>query len=633
MKTKLVLAATTALSLVWSGSTLADDNFSNVVQTGNDNSGFVEQSGSSNEVGTPVGLGPGAATQAGNNNILTFDQSGSGNAIGTAGTGFRQDSNRNSATITQTSDGNAVLQVQQTGISSTTGGVGLRRNTLTIEQGGSDGGNTVSRVTQTRSGGFLANGEAGNSAAIIQGGSGGNIVGAETVGADGLTQTGYGHGATLSQQGTDNLIRNVLQQGNRQGASVTQDGVANVLTDLRQYGSRNSATLSFSGDDNGTSGFSLTSRIDGAWGAVSQGHVFQDNDFFLASPNLLGLAVVGSDNSYGFRQSGSGNDISGTVNGSGNAAAVQQQGISNEADFIVDGDGNLIFIDQAIAALNTSNDAYVAVTGNDNEIGARQGGTNNDATVTIANGDRNLVNLLQESLLLGNVANLSISNGDDNEIAVTQSGSSTATVTISTGDDNDVSLVQSGNNSATVSISGDTNLVTGTQTTGLLGSNALNLGITGSDNVVTTNQSISGGGLNSAGITIGGSGNHLDVSQSKSGFGAGNTLAVSITGSDNNNPSLGSFGLAPSSAVALAGGLNPGQLVQAGSGNSISLMVGNLDGNSNENRFAMSQNGNSNAIVGSINGIGNEVAVVQAGSSNFTSFSQVGNYNSIGVSQ
>ncbi|MFI0848843.1 hypothetical protein [Mesorhizobium sp. IMUNJ 23232] len=64
------------------------------------------------------------------------------------------------------------------------------------------------------------------------------------------------------------------------------------------------------------------------------------------------------------------------------------------------------------------------------------------------------------------------------------------------------------------------------------------------------------------------------------------------------------------------------------------LQVGSaLSPNSNDNQFAFAQHGDGNAIDGSITGIGNEVAVVQAGNSNYASFSQIGNFNSIGVSQ
>lgn len=71
-----------------------------------------------------------------------------------------------------------------------------------------------------------------------------------------------------------------------------------------------------------------------------------------------------------------------------------------------------------------------------------------------------------------------------------------------------------------------------------------------------------------------------------------------------------------------------------GAGNSIVLQVGSaLSPNSNDNQFACVRHGDGKALDGSTAGIGNEVAIVQAGNSNYASFSQIGNFNSIGVSQ
>jgi hypothetical protein len=126
--------------------------------------------------------------------------------------------------------------------------------------------------------------------------------------------------------------------------------------------------------------------------------------------------------------------------------------------------------------------------------------------------------------------------------------------------------------------------------------------------------------------------------QSKSGLGgSGNTLNVSIYGNRNNDPLLGGFH-SPSLSTALgaAAGVSsfgPGTIYQSGKGNTITLDVGTATADSNRNLFAFAQSGNSNGIVGSVNGIGNQAVVVQTGDGNFTSFSQIGNFNVVGLSQ
>ena len=119
--------------------------------------------------------------------MLEIEQSGDDNEIGTAGTGFLQTSNRNTAIITQSSDGNSVRQVTQTGIDATDGGETLRRNTLRITQETGDN-NIISGVAQTRS--ADAANAAGNTAVITQTGAG-NRIGSATAASNAFIQTGY----------------------------------------------------------------------------------------------------------------------------------------------------------------------------------------------------------------------------------------------------------------------------------------------------------------------------------------------------------------------------------------------------------------------------------------------------------
>lgn len=429
----LVAATSIALSMLMASGALADNNFSNVIQSGDDNAGVVAQGpGSGNAVGTQ-GM---AAHQNGNQNVIGFTQSGSDNQIGTAGTGFRQESNRNSATITQTSAGNKVLQVTQTGISSATGGVALRRNTLTIDQGGGSG-NVVSRVTQARVGG--SNGVAGNMATITQSGAA-NIIGAASVGADGLTQDGRRHEARLAQTGLGNRVANISQMGTGQSAGVVQTGEANRIERVDQRGTGNRADLSFTGRNNGIGDFNPNTRIDNAWLLVSQGHVYQDGG--LLGANLIDFRVAGSINLFGFDQEGSGNQVNAIVIGHGNQTGVAQSGLSNNADLLLHGDANQVFVLQG-PGFAVSNSANVQIDGFDNHVGAAQAGNNNDALVTISGATDNTVNINQLSLLLGNDATISIRAGSRNDIAVDQTGNNTADSAI-VGSDNFLRAMQAG---------------------------------------------------------------------------------------------------------------------------------------------------------------------------------------------
>lgn len=556
MISRTTLATTTAILLLMGGAAFADNNFSNVVQDGAGNAGSVVQGpGDGNKVGTDSM----AAGQNGNQNSFGFVQSGDGNEIGTDGTGFEQKSNRNTAAITQSTNGNKVLQVTQTGISSPLGGATLRRNTLSIDQGGGDG-NIVSRVSQERVGGLLgAPGQAGNTATITQDGTG-NIVGSETIDGEGVDQSGRGNVATLGQSGTDNRIATIAQRDVNQRATVTQEGSGNEVARVDQRGLGNIADLYFNGNDNGVGSFDSDTRINGAWGALSQGEVWQEQGLLglLLGPNLAGLSVFGDDNLFGVNQSGASNSVSGDVTGNGNQTGVAQFGQDNTADFIVGGSDNQIYIHQGLEVLNIGNNATIQISGDGNHIGAVQSGTVNDALVTVDDGNDNTVNISQLGVIVGNSATVGITHGNSNDVTVTQSIYNTADV-----------------------------------------------GIVGNHNL-------------------------LDISQSYTSLGAANSISVDIYGSENNR---GTF-TAGLPAGNTAGSLLPGQLVQNGAGNAITLTVGEaLNPNSDGNLFAFSQTGDGNTIQGTVVGSWNEAAIVQAGNANFTSFSQIGNFNSIGVNQ
>jgi len=127
---------------------------------------------------------------------------------------------------------------------------------------------------------------------------------------------------------------------------------------------------------------------------------------------------------------------------------------------------------------------------------------------------------------------------------------------------------------------------------------------------------------NFAALDFSGNGNGLSIAQSFDHAGAGNRLSGSVTG-DENGLTGGVF------APALAAlGLLPGQLIQSGHDNQISLTV-----SGSQNIFAASQLGSANALTASIIGNNNQAVILQVGAGNVVSFSQSGTANSLSVVQ
>ncbi|WP_321446610.1 hypothetical protein [uncultured Cohaesibacter sp.] len=125
-------------------------------------------------------------------------------------------------------------------------------------------------------------------------------------------------------------------------------------------------------------------------------------------------------------------------------------------------------------------------------------------------------------------------------------------------------------------------------------------------------------------LNIMGNGNSLNLSQSFAFGGYGqNLMDITIDGNNNGGPAGASF-----TGVALASGLQPGNLVQEGFNNS---MIVDVSGTSN--LFSFLQNGSQNTLQASIEGTGNQAAVQQYGQNNHVSFSQMGSNNSISISQ
>lgn len=387
MKSTAMFAAATAIALVSGAAALADGNLSHLSQTGDLNAALIDQSAGD---GNHAGAASLAIRQNGRQNRLGFEQSGDRNEIGIKGGGFLQQSNRNTVTITQSSNNNKVVEVLQTGMTSTAGGQALRRNTLKIEQKGGDG-NVVSRVEQARVRPALDFFDltdllAANTTSIVQDGAG-NRVGL-------LSQTGLANEAHLSFTGDYNDARS-LQRGaaNRADANVT--GSRNVIRiDQQSLVLGNRADVAVSGSwnavDIGQQGFAFGNEakiaIDGSFNRVSvrqtgdanavsvdiAGH--GNNAWPLFSPGAhrtlaagAGLAPgdivqtgasnsiaysIGSQNPlsatnrFAFRQEGLANRIEGATDGIGNQAVVVQRGMHNFTSFTQVGNANVIGVNQ-----------------------------------------------------------------------------------------------------------------------------------------------------------------------------------------------------------------------------------------------------------------------------------------------
>lgn len=520
------LALASALTLFAVPAVLADDNFANIEQGGDDNAASATQGpGDDNDIGTAVL----AARQNGNLNILTILQSGSDNSIGASGTGLQQNSNRSTATITQSSDGNSVGQVTQTGIASTTGGTSLPRNTLTILQQTGDG-NSIGTVTQARS-------SAADSA--------------------------LGNSANLTQSGDDNVIGTLSQSGYAQLATLTQTGDDNDIDSVDQRGIGNSATISLTGDGNGVSAFAFPTDITGAWGSLVQGRVYQDNEAGgtgVIDGNILSFIVTGDDNSFGFSQTGTANQIDGLIGplgSAGNQTGVIQLGSANLAGFTIVGSDNLVFIDQGGGVNNSDNDANVLILGDGNQVGVAQTGIDNSALVDIDDGDDNIVNIAQDSVLGGNLAEVTI-----------------------TGDANLVTLNQSGSNSAGIDLHGDDNLLVASQTGT---TNSLTINLWGNGNNSTANGGFTGVALTTSLLTspdlVPGS-----IVQNGSGNSILYDVGTALVGSDDNK-----------FAFSQIGNDNRIEGSTVGSGNQVVIV----------------QNGDLSFTSFSQNGIGNIIAVSQ----------------------
>lgn len=464
-----------------------------------------------------------------------------------------------------------------------------------------------------------------------------------------LSQAGTDNDARIVQSGSSNYAgtdngnnasESVLQTGNNNNLDITQSGDGNqtgvdgastkVASVFRQSGDNNDMELTQSGDGNNVRDV-IQNAVDPA-ADTNNGVIEQSSN----GNTIISFSQI-------FRGAGAANnaDVLQTAGDSNRANFIAQRGFNNNLTIEQTGSTNLIKnakqlgIGLGPASNGSGNTGQIVMSGDNNGRGALtddysgataaeasnflQGGMDNSATLDFAGNDNDF-GVTQNGER--NQANGIIVTGDFNSVGVGQIGNDNRiALTTVTGNDNSIGFNQNGNNNfGSADITGD--------------SNSARIAQIGDDNNTTLWVSTS---FNTAMLDVTGNNNVLNAQQR---FGGNNAMTVDVYGSNNNNISPTSFftGDALSArndangATSLVFGR--GSLWQHGANNEITLSVGALGADSDNNLFAVLQQGSDNAVNGSISGGGNnQAAVAQLGSSNVVTFSQMGSFNNLGVTQ
>ncbi|WDR01346.1 hypothetical protein PSQ19_10960 [Devosia algicola] len=274
----------------------------------------------------------------------------------------------------------------------------------------------------------------------------------------------------------------------------------------------------------------------------------------------------------------------------------------------------------------------LAVTGDYNQFGVVQWGSDNSVSETITGSDNSFASFQlgqHNQIVSGGIA------GDSNDIGIRQVGNanSASAVLNWSSSDNQVGIGQNGDaNDAHVSVKGDHALIGVSQSGNghVAGINAV-----GQNNVALAIQ-INDGATSSIGNTlnvdINGSGNNATVGGRAASFTGAALTALPLM------PALPRSRLISPDAtllVSLHGGnieVVPGLLAQWGSGNSIDIKIGDAIA-SNDNLFAVLQRGNGNAMSARVNGNGNQFLVAQLSDANIAAIEQTGSQNVAIISQ
>ena len=397
------LAGTTALVMTTAA---ADQNEAFLLQTGDNHSALITQSGDRNEAGaaTPT------MTQDGKNNQLVILQSGDRNKIGLEGGGIYQDNPYDNGSlmridITQSSNRNVVGSVMQSTFDQNVSGSG---NSVDITQAGL-GRNRVGYIKQ------------------IQAGTGNNQL-------------------DVRQTGLSNRLETVTQTSN------VESGTPNRIT-VRMNGIRN-----------GTGGLGFFASETGAETSTLR----QGNINSASQGNSITLNVTGYRNDFGVTQNGNDNTV-GTLNlgGEYNDLGILQTGDNNTVSMAaVSGFANVIGVKQ----IGDINLASVSVSGSFNQLGVAQLGNGNDANVTVTGVNNGLApnlwgstNWSGAALIVANAnpmleRGMVTQNGDYNVASLTVTGISNAFGLLQDGDSNAITGLQNGNfNQAAVVQAGNSN--------------------------------------------------------------------------------------------------------------------------------------------------------------------------------
>lgn len=444
------------------------------------------------------------------------------------------------------------------------------------------------------------------------------------------SQSGTNNAALLQQTGANNTV-------GRGSDPATQSGTANDL-DIIQSGDNNAIGAGEQGLNQDALGVGIAASADTNIANIEQSSNFnrvvsvqQRYSGTTAPANNLNILQTGGDNNtvkYAWQlgvgntttieQSGTNNGVdtfqygtgpTGSSNGTGNTISVNISGDNNNGSNALTGDysGSRTSLSAGgppwsvglraatVTQRGNDNDASIDISGNDTAFGINQKGNSNDALGVVITGDENSFSSDQ----FGNFNTISLStvSGFDNSIGFVQEGNSNMAMANVGGDFNRARLKQTGNfNDTELWVDGNTNTAA--------------LDVTGDSNVLYGQQR----------------------------FGDNNTMTVNLYGDNNNNAGYNFSGDALSArddannATSLVFG--KGRLWQHGSNNAITLDVGSVGGDSDNNLFAVLQQGSDNAVNGSISGLGNnQAAVAQLGSNNATTFSQMGSFNNLGVTQ
>lgn len=391
------------------------DATSGVAQIGDNNSFDVIQTFGSNVVGGVVQFSSSRGATPTQKNVLEIKQDGgTGNQVKQALQAVAQGS-ENTATITQNGSGNVINAVNQIGLNVPSSLSNVNSITATIN-GNSNG-------TAALSGKALASG-------------------AKT--------------SELNQMGEDNSI-SLNIDGNANAFGVTQNnfgGGSNTLSALKITGSNNELGV-LQDADRGTGNHNeLTiSEIDGSSNNIGVKQI--GGNFGLidlkstSNSNLIGLSQTGSNTATITITSGDSNDFD----------ALQED--NNQLTITATGSSNILKTMQTASATGADNILSVDIFGSSNNqsdfstpnaaaaTGLTAGeliqtGYGNNATISVgvspAESNNNSFALSQ----LGNLneATISVSGGNDNQVAVLQSGNANHSSVTQTGSSNVVGIAQ-----------------------------------------------------------------------------------------------------------------------------------------------------------------------------------------------